>query len=82
MSRLFEDTHPDAERVLLDGLRRMSPAQRLGRVFELRDAALSLATARMSEQGMSRREIQLRLASTWLPADVMKRVFGWGPDTP
>ena len=81
MTRLFRDTHPDAERVLLDGLRRMSPQQRLARVFELRNASLSLAAARMSEGGMSHREIQLRLASTWLPADVMRRVFGWEPES-
>jgi hypothetical protein len=34
----------------------------------------------MSEQGMSEREIRLRLASTWLPADVLRRVFDWDPD--
>ena len=26
------------------------------------------------------REQQLRLASRWLPAETMRRVFGWDPD--
>ena len=78
---LFRDTHPDAERVLIEGLRRMAPEARLARVCQLREATLGLAAARLQEQGFSPREIKLRLASTWLPADVMKRVFGWDPDT-
>ncbi len=74
------DTHPDAERVLVEGLRRMSGAERLARVFALRETALALAAARMTEQGLAPREIQLRLASTWLPAETMRRAFGWDPD--
>lgn len=80
MTLLFRDTHPDVERVLIEGLRKMTPAQRLARVFALRAAAHSLAAARMSERGASPREIRLRLAATWLPGDVMRRVFGFDPD--
>ena len=82
VSAQFSDTHPEVERRLIDGLRAMAPEQRLARVFALRQAALSLAAVRMKEQGLPDREIRLRLAATWLPADVMRRVFGWDPGSP
>ena len=80
MLPLFRDTDPASERVLVEGLRRMAGAEKLARVFALREAALSLAAARMTEEGRSEREIRLTLASAWVPADVMRRVFGWDPD--
>lgn len=68
--------------MLIDGLRRMGGARRLARVFELRDAALSLAAARLREQhgALSPRELQLRLASLWIDRGTMRRAFGWPVD--
>jgi hypothetical protein len=40
------DTHPKAEAVLVEGLRRMSSAEKLARVAELRQMALDLAYLR------------------------------------
>jgi hypothetical protein len=66
---------------LVDGLRKMGGARRLARVFELREAALSLARARLreTEGELSTREMQLRLASLWLDPATMRRAFGWDP---
>jgi hypothetical protein len=42
---------------------------------------ISLATERMRALGISDQEIKLRLAAMWLPAETMRRVFGWDPDS-
>lgn len=82
MGALFPDTHPAAEQILVDGLRRMSGAARLARACDLREAALSLARVRILERygELPEREVRLRLASLWLDAALMRRVFGWNPD--
>lgn len=66
---------------MLDILRRMTPAQRLARSFSLRHAALSLARSRIVSEhpNASEREVKLRLASLWLDAETMRRVWGWDP---
>jgi hypothetical protein len=76
------DTSPDAERVVLEGLRAMSPAEKLQRVAALNRALMELASARLREQygaDMSPRELKLRLAALHLDADTMRTVFDWDP---
>jgi hypothetical protein len=81
MATLSRDTHPEAERRLVDGFRRMSGAERLARVSALRDATLGLARVRIREKygDLPEREVRLRLASLWLDRDTMRRAFGWDP---
>ena len=79
------DTSADAERVMIDGFRRMSPAQKLERVAALNRALVDLATARLRRQygpSMSPRELRLRLAALRLDADTMRNAFDWDPATP
>ena len=78
------DTCPKAAAVLIDGLRRMGGAGRLARVFELRDATLGLAAARLREQygNLPPRELKIRLAALWLDRETMRRAFGWPADNP
>lgn len=68
--------------MLVEGLRRMSSAEKLARVAELRQMALDLARVRIRERhgDIPEREVRLRLASTWLDAETMRRVFAWDPD--
>jgi hypothetical protein len=82
MGVLSRDTHPTAERFLIDALRRLAPADRLSRAMSLRDAGLSLARVRILERWGKRpeREIRLRLASLWLDPETMRRAFSWDPD--
>ena len=79
---LWTDTHPDAERVLVRGYRRMSPAQKLRRVVALTQGAQQLAMARLRLRypGESERRLQLRLAALWLDDDTMRAAFGWDPE--
>lgn len=81
MSTLAADTDARAEQILIEGFRRMSGAERLARVAQLRETALLLARARIrAEHGeIPEREVRLRLASLWLDADTMQRVFDWDP---
>jgi len=80
-TRLFEDTHPEAERVLIEGLRKMTVAEKLARVQALNDRAegLQVFDIRRRHPNVTERELQLRLASRRLPPEIMRRVFGWDP---
>ena len=76
------DTHPRAVRILVEGYRRMTPEQKLGRVVDLTLATHQLAEARLRAQypAAGEREIRLRLAALIHGRDVVVRAFGWDPD--
>lgn len=76
------DTHPAVEAMIVDGYRRMSPSQKLGRVAALTRALdeLVLADVRRRFPDASEREQALRVASRRLDAETMRRAFGWDPD--
>jgi hypothetical protein len=76
------DTSPEAERVLVDGYRRMSPEQKLAIVDDLTRATQQLAAARIRQQypDATDREVSLRVASLTLGRDLMIRAFGWDPE--
>jgi hypothetical protein len=73
------DTDPAVELLLIEGYRRMSPAQKLERVRALNRAVqeLALADIRRRHPDADEREQALRLASRWLDHELMVRVFGW-----
>jgi hypothetical protein len=79
---LSSDTDPEAERILIEGYRRMPVWEKLQRVGELNELVQSLAMAdiRRRHPDASPRECALRLASRWLDADLMRKAFGWDPD--
>jgi CHASE2 domain-containing sensor protein len=76
------DTSADAERVLIEGYRRMSPAEKLERVFELNHALEQLQRARITADygDIPEREMRLRLASLRLGRETMVKAFGWDPE--
>ncbi len=82
MERSTDDTDPAVQAILLEGYRRMSGAQKLARMCAMYRMAQELARAdiRRRYPDDSPRQVQLRLASRWLGADLMRRVFGWDPD--
>lgn len=74
------DTSPEAERVLVDGYRRMDGHEKLARVASLNHSVERLARARIRAQygeGMSEREMRFRLATLKLGPRLMLRAFGW-----
>lgn len=82
MRPLFADTPPDVEEILLEGYRRMPPAEKLRRVFELNRATDAMAAARIRAQygGISERELRLRLAALKIDRETMIAAFGWDPE--
>jgi len=81
MRTLSEDTSLEAERVMVDGYRRMSAARKAAQV-----SALTLGVQRIALSGIQQRhphaperERRLRLASLWLDRSIMVNVFRWDP---
>jgi hypothetical protein len=74
-----DDTDPAIESILIEGYRRMSPAQKLARVRDLTRAVqqLALLDIRRRHPGADDREQGLRLASRWIEPELMRRAFGW-----
>ena len=76
------DTHPDAERMMLELWRRATPSQKLQRMASMAHSVNELARAEIRGRFPSAtpREIDLRLRSRTLDRDTMIRAFGWDPE--
>lgn len=72
---LFEDTSPEAERVLLEGFRRMTGAKKLEQVCALNDLVRRLAIAglRSRRPAATREDQEVYLASLWLERDLFNK---------
>ena len=82
MATLSRDTDEDSERVLLDLLRRKSPAERLRLA-----ADASECLRRLVEGSLRRRypradedELRRRFAALWLGREWALRVYSWDPE--
>ncbi len=75
--KLWEDTSPAAERVLIEGYRRMAPARKAAQVASLTRAVQQLALARLRADApdASEQELRVKLAALWLPKDLLERVL-------
>lgn len=56
----FSDTHPDAERVQIEGLRAVTPAQRIELLMGMIEAGRPLAMAGLRAQFLDASEQELR----------------------
>jgi hypothetical protein len=81
MTRLFEDTTPEAEAVLVGLLREMSPSRKIEMVCELNGMVRRLAIAGLRERhpGADKEEIRRRLADLLLGKDLAAEVYGTLP---
>ena len=77
-----EDTHPEIERMLIEATRKLTPAQKIAQVGQMNEFLKNMQRAeiRRLHPNASEREIQLRVASRWLPPELMRKAFGWDPD--
>jgi hypothetical protein len=83
MKNLSPDTAPEAEEILLERYRQMSPLEKLRQVFELNHMAQTMAAMRIQARygpNLSERELRLRLAALWLDRETMIAAFGWDPE--
>ncbi len=82
MKPLFEDTTPEAERVLIEAYRKMPAWKKLQCIVDLnqflRNAQLAQIRQRYPDAG--ERELKMRLASRWIEPELMRQAFGWDPD--
>lgn len=78
----YEDTDPKALEVFLELYRRMTPGERVARIFEMVEfqEGLQRSSVRSMYPAADEREIFLRLAARRLDRDTMIRVYGWDPD--
>jgi hypothetical protein len=76
------DTHPDIERMQIEAYRRMSPAEKFRRIENLNRMLEMLARADIERRypDAEERERRLRVAARRIPAELMRRAFGWDPD--
>ena len=76
------DTTAAVERIVVEGWRSMSPAEKVRVVRELTSTArrFSVAGIRRRHPEASEREVRLRLASFWLDRETMIRLFDWDPE--
>lgn len=80
---MLSDTDPETERILVEAARRLTPGERMMRVFDLDRAAELMALAGIRQRhgdGLSEREERLRLAALRLDRKTMVDVFGWDPE--
>lgn len=82
MKAFSRDTSDAAQKVLIEGYRRMSAAEKLERVRQMTQGVQQMALVRLrkSYPTASDRELQLRLASLWLTREQMRAAFDWDPD--
>ena len=78
MSILFPDTHPEAEAVLLDLLRKASPQRKLQMMGELNAQMHMLLWAglRQRHPQASEAELRRRMADLLLGKELAERVYG------
>jgi len=75
---LAEDTHPDAERVLIELLRRATPARKMAMVLDANHTARLLALAGLRERhpADSPARLRRRLADLWLGSELAAKAYG------
>ena len=82
MRTLAEDTHPNAERVLIELLRGASPARKMAMMLDANRTARTLALTGLRERHSNDSPTQLRrrLADLWLGADLAAKAYGPSPE--
>ncbi|MFN0087812.1 MAG: hypothetical protein ACKVX9_20640 [Blastocatellia bacterium] len=82
METQSSDTPPEIEKIVMDGYRGMSAAQKLQIMQDLIRAAslLALSDIRQRYPNVDARELKLRLASRRIEPELMRKAFGWDPD--
>lgn len=80
---LSRDTSPEAEALLVERYRQMTPQEKLRQVIDLSEAVRQLAAARIRHQygpDIDERELRLRLAALVIDRQLMIDAFGWDPE--
>jgi hypothetical protein len=78
MRTLAEDTSPEAERVLIELLRRASPARKMGMIASANRASreLALCGLKMRFPNDSPARLRRRFAGLWLGEELAEKAYG------
>jgi len=78
MRTLAADTHPEAERVLIELWRRASPARKMGMILSANRTARALALTGLRERypHESPARLRRRLADLWLGPELAAKAYG------
>lgn len=78
MKTLSPDTSPEAERVLIELMRKLSPHRKLEMVAQMNEtvATLALSGLRARHPNASDEELRRRMADLWLGPELAERVYG------
>lgn len=81
-SRCHDEVAPEVLALVVEGWRRMTPAEKLAQVRQMTVTArrFALAGIRRRHPHASERELRLRLASYWLDRETMVRYLDWDPE--
>ncbi|MDX1933815.1 MAG: hypothetical protein SFU56_14550 [Capsulimonadales bacterium] len=81
MKTLSPDTHPEIERIWIEGIRKMTPAEKFARLEGLNAMGEQLARTDVLRRypDATEDEVRLRIASRRIPAELMVKAFGWDP---
>jgi hypothetical protein len=73
------DTHPTIFKKIVEGYRRMTPAEKLARCGDLSSAVRQLSAARIRQEhpDADDREVRVRVAALLYPAELLERAVGW-----
>ena len=82
MKTLSPDTSPEAERIMIEGYRKMPAWMKLKQVRELTQLVRQLSMNDIDRRYplADDRERKLRLASRWLEPELMRNAFDWDPE--
>ena len=76
------DTHPEIERILIEAYRRMTPGEKFRRIEGMNRSMemLAMSDIKRRHPDASEYECRLRIASRRIPAELMRKAFGWDPE--
>jgi hypothetical protein len=74
-----DDTDPEIERRMIEGMRKMTPADKLQGIMALNALleTMTLALLRKQYPDATDEEYRMRLAARRVPADLLKKAVGW-----
>ena len=81
-SDFYSDTHPEAMKVWLDCIRKMTAGEKVAAVFDMNEMLMELVSSEIRRlyPHASEREVFLRRAARRLDRETMIRAYGWDPE--
>ena len=76
---MLTDTHPAAEKILIENYRKRTLSEKMRTVKETTIACQKMALAGIKQRypNADKHELRLRLGALWLDEKIMLKVYGW-----